>query len=73
MKNVSRTGIGFAALDPKNLKIDDKIRVKFTLDDRRRSQIQKDAVVRRVIDNYLGCEFDNNIQFDKALGFYLMP
>ena len=74
VKNISLTGIGFATFTMPNLKKGDEGTVKFTLDDKRRSDVEKDAVVRVVKDNYLGCEFMEPVGFqDKALGFYLMP
>ncbi len=67
------TGIGFATLIMHNLKKDDKIKVKFTLDNKSRSDVEKDAVVGVVKHNYLGCEFTVPVGFEnKALGFYLM-
>jgi hypothetical protein len=73
VKNISLTGIGFSTLTRHNLRKDDELKVKFTLDDKRRSEIEKDVVVRLVEDTYIGCEFTERVQFDKVLGFYLMP
>ena len=73
VKNISITGIGFTTLIMHNLKKDDKVKVKFTLDDKIRSDVEKDAVVRAVRDNYLGCKFTVPVGFEnKALGFYLI-
>ena len=74
VKNISQTGIGFATLTIHNLKKGDEIKVRFTLDDKQRSEVEKDAVVRVVNDKFIGCEFTEPVGYqDKALGFYLMP
>jgi hypothetical protein len=73
VRNVSLTGVGFTTLTSHNLRKDDELKAKFTLDDKRRSEIEKKVVVRVVKDKYIGCEFTDRIQFDKVLGFYLMP
>ncbi|MDL1968679.1 MAG: hypothetical protein LWW97_09075 [Deltaproteobacteria bacterium] len=73
VKNISMTGIGFAALIMHDLKKGNKVKVKFTLDDKSRSDVEKDAVVEVVENNYLGCKFTVPVGFEnKALGFYLM-
>ena len=73
VKNISRTGIGFTTLSMHNLKKNDKVRIKFTLDDRKRSEIDKEIIVRMVNGKFIGGEFADPDLFDKALGFYLMP
>ena len=73
VQNISRTGIGFTTLSMHGLKKNDKISIKFTLDDRKRSEIDKEIIVRMVNNEYIGCEFADPDLFDKALGFYLMP
>ena len=72
VKNISRTGIGFTTLSMHSLKINDKIRIKFALDDRKRSEIDKEIIVRMVNNKYISSEFADPDLFDKTLGFYLM-
>ena len=72
VKNISRTGIGFTTLSMHSLKKNDKIRIKFTLDDRKRSEIDKEIIVRMVNNEYISGEFADSDLPDKALGFYLM-
>jgi hypothetical protein len=71
--NISQTGIGFSTVISHDLTKGSEVKVKFKLDDAKQSEIEKDAIVRVVKDNYLGCEFKDTALFDKALGFYLMP
>lgn len=73
VKNISRLGVGFTTLTQHNLGKGDDVLVTFTLDDANRSEIEKRAVVRVVLDRYIGCEFTDQSQHDKILGFYLMP
>jgi hypothetical protein len=73
VRNISLSGIGFTTLTKHNLKQGDNVRLKFTLDDKRRSEIEKNGVVRVVNDKSIGCQFTGSDQQDDALGFYLMP
>ena len=73
VRDISLSGIGFTTLTKHNLKQGDKVRLRFTLDDERRSAIEKDGVVKVVNDKSIGCQFTDSDQRDEALGFYLMP
>jgi hypothetical protein len=73
VKNISSTGIGFETYNPHDLAKDDAVRVKFALDDAKRSEIERDVTVRVVRDRYIGGEFSAPDLYDKTLGFYLMP
>ncbi len=73
VKNISLGGIMFSALTPHNLRKGDEVRVRFRLDDKKRSEIKRTVIVRRVgKDNCLHCEFNDNVQHDAALGFYFL-
>jgi len=73
VRNISVSGIGFTTLTKHNLKQGDKVRLKFTLDDARRSEIEKTGVVKVVNEKSVGCQFTDSGQQDDPLGFYLMP
>jgi hypothetical protein len=73
VRNISLNGIGFTTLTKHNLKQGDKVKLKFTLDDKRRSEIEKNGVVKVVNEKSIGCQFTDSDQQDDALGFYLMP
>ena len=64
--DISITDIGFTALSRHDLKIGDELRVRFTLDEGQGSKIEKKAVVRRVKDMHIGCEFEASLPFDLA-------
>ena len=70
--NISKTGVGFQVLAGGYLKEGDVLQIKFNLDDKHNSMIEKKVVVRLIKDKYIGCEFVEQNTQDKALGFYLM-
>jgi hypothetical protein len=53
------------------LKEGDWIKLAFKLDDANRIKIKRNAVVRRVIGNYIGCQFKATAVYDPDIGFYL--
>ena len=72
--NLSLTGIGISLSPPHTLAVGDSIRLRFTLDDPLRTEVEKRAVVRHIHDDYAGCQFlAGGSSTDKALGYYLMP
>ena len=73
VKDVSMGGIGFQAVGGNHIKNEDELEVTFTLDDTHSSVIKKHVVVRIVRDQFVGCEYLHAQEYDKALGFYLLP
>ncbi len=73
IRNISLSGILLTPLGHHNLKVDDRLRVRFFLDDQKQSLIDKKLVVRRVHGKDVGCEFLDADMYDKTLGFYLLP
>ena len=71
--NISRTGIGFKMKNTINVEIGDVLKVRFILDDKRKSIVEKKAIVKRIDKNLVGAEFARAIDYrDKELAFYLM-
>ena len=70
--NLSLRGIGLVI--PENVKIEeeDHLVIKFTLDNSASTQIEKEAIVKSVIDNRIGCEFIDDGNIDPHLGFYFL-
>ena len=50
VRNISSTGVGFETYSPHDLGKDDEVRVRFTLDDAKQSEIERDAIVRVIKD-----------------------
>ena len=73
VEDVSMGGIGFEAVGNCRIKVEHELKVTFTLDDTHSSVIKKDVVVRIVRGSFVGCEFLHAHEYDKALGFYLLP
>jgi transcription elongation factor Elf1 len=73
VKDVSMGGIGFEAVGGSRIAKGHELEVTFTLDDTHSSVIKKLVVVRIARNKFVGCEFVHAHEYDKALGFYLMP
>ncbi len=71
INNISRGGIGFSVSGLHRIEKDQVIQVEFQLNDKNRTVLKKQAVVRSVRQNSIGCEFKCNADLDKALGFFL--
>jgi len=71
--NISRTGIGFRMKNTIDVGIGDVLKVRFILDDKRKSVVEKKAIVKRIDEDFVGAEFSRAIDYrDKELAFYLM-
>jgi hypothetical protein len=76
VEDLSRTGLGFRTKTPHNIRVADILRVRFTLDNTKYSEVNKSAIVKRVTDYFVGAEFvdfDTFNETNRTLGFYLMP
>ena len=75
VKDVSRNGLSIRVNDTTHMKNGDILEVVFKLDDPKRSAIQKEVVIRKIVGYDIGTEFvsiDAGNASDKAIGFYLM-
>jgi len=72
IRNLSVLGIGLTTIGNKHIKVGDQIKVEFILDSPSTPRIRKNAIVRAVKDNYIGCEFYDTDKHDQELGFYLL-
>ena len=71
VRDISRTGVGFKNMDSVIVKTGDTVRVKFNLDNSKKTLIEKMVVVKTIKDQYIGCEFKDLALEEKELGFYL--
>ena len=69
--NLTLSGCGLLASNEPALKEGDLIKLAFKLDDAKCTEIKRKAVVRRVIGNYIGCQFKATAAYDPDIGFYL--
>ncbi len=71
--NLSRKGLCFKRTDNTRLGNGQVISIDFQLDNPERDSVQCEAIVRSVIDDKVGVEFQNlGGRIDRTLGFYLM-
>jgi len=71
--NLSLSGACFEIQGGHNVKIGQKGRIQFTLDDSKSSVFFKNVTVRSIQNNSIGCEFVEDRAYEPALGFYLRP
>lgn len=72
VEDLSFTGVGFQSRHTHKLQPGDLIEVRFILDNHLKTEMCRNAIVRRVKDKYVGAEFCDDKAYDKELGFYLM-
>jgi hypothetical protein len=71
--DLSTTGLKLKLNVPRGFPIGARLLVEFCLDDRKRTPMEKQVIVRNVSGLYVGASFLPNELDDPALGFYLMP
>jgi hypothetical protein len=72
--DISRGGLGLKFRTMPAFEVGSTFVVEFYLDDRRKTFIKKEVVIRRMTEQFVGTEFcsvDPSDPSDKALGFYL--
>lgn len=72
LENLSLNGIGFTTLLGHALTRNALLKVRFRLDDSRRTEVTRLVRVRYLSDRYVGCQFADQKSYDGDLGFYLM-
>jgi len=73
IKDISFGGFGFK-INRGTVENGDTLSVEFVLDDKARSKISEDVIVRNVKDRFIGVEFVSPSEHTKkVLGFYLLP
>ena len=68
--NISRGGLGFTVSGLHDIQKGQLVQVEFQLNDKKKTVLNKQAVIRTVNKNSIGCEFRYNTDTDKALGFF---
>jgi len=71
--DLSLGGVRFETFVPNDLKVGEKGKLVFTLDDRKETVVAKDVIIRSINGNVVGCEFFETQAYDKELGFYVRP
>lgn len=73
IRNLSLSGAFLEIKGIHNLQVGQKGDLIFTLDDRKKTSLKKEVIIRSVNSNRIGVEFVENRAFQKELGFYLLP
>jgi hypothetical protein len=55
------------------LRLGEVIELRFVLDNQVQSEVQKQAIIRRIQGYFIGAQFCDLKAFNKELGYYLMP
>lgn len=73
IQDITRAGLCFKLDDSakQRFNIGDKLLLEFHLDDKSRSLIKKEGVVRNIRGSYIGVEFSSVDLYDRALGLYM--
>lgn len=69
--NLSMNGIGFTVQGSDIFSVGDQLKLNFSLDDDKQSEIEVAVIVRHTTDNNIGCEFTSKIENLIALKAYL--
>lgn len=72
LENVSLNGVGFTTLLGHRLVRGALVKIRFRLDDSRRTEVTRLARVKYLSERYVGCQFADQKSYDSDLGFYLM-
>ncbi len=71
--NISRSGVGFSVSGRHRMVIGQKALLNFRITDKKQTELTKKVVIKRISTNKIGCEFINQSQIGKDLGFFLQP
>lgn len=71
IKDISVSGVGFTVNGMQFLERGQTLLLTFTLDDKKKTTLTKEVVVRTVQGDFVGCRFVETKAYEKELGFYL--
>lgn len=72
VQDLSKAGLKFTCGNANQLRIGDRLQVRFNLDNANQTLIKKAVLVKSVHADTVGCHFDSADQYDAALGFYFL-
>lgn len=71
VEDISQGGVGMTVSERHDLQIGCILILSFKLDDKKKTLLEKKAVVRTIHGNFIGCEFIDRELYEKEIGFYL--
>jgi hypothetical protein len=73
INDISRNGLGFTVSGQHQIEEGQNLRVEFQLNDKKKTLLKKEVIVKEVQQNSIGCQFKDNVEMEKDLGFFLKP
>jgi len=71
LTNISRGGVGFTISGLHQIEKDQRLQIEFQLNDKKRTVLKKMVLVKSVQQNQIGCQFEDQAEMEKDLGFFL--
>ncbi len=72
INNISRSGLRFTVSGLHRIEEGQKLQVEFQLNDKKKTLLKRELIVRTVRQNTIGCRLTNHLE-EKELGFFLQP
>ncbi len=69
--NISKGGLGFTVSGLHRIIKDQELQLEFQLNDKKKTGFRRQALVKSVQQNTIGCQFKDNVEMEKVLGFFL--
>lgn len=71
--NISTGGLRFTIPGRHTIKVGDQVRVTFTLDNLKQTEIDKRVIVQSIAGHIISCQFTSDEPLEQDLRFYLFP
>ena len=72
INNISRSGLRFTVSGLHRIEEGQKLRVEFQLNDKKKTPLKREILVKTVRQNTIGCRLIDHLE-EKELGFFLLP
>lgn len=69
--DISRGGLGFTVSGLHRIEKDQELQVEFQLNDKKKTVLKRRMLVKSVLQNNIGRQFQDNAEMERALGFFL--
>ncbi|MEW6670844.1 MAG: PilZ domain-containing protein [Thermodesulfobacteriota bacterium] len=70
IKNISKSGIGLVLSTKQSINKGDKLQLKFNLDNPKKSFVDKEGIVKKIEDNYVGIQFVDETWGDELKDYF---
>ncbi len=69
--DISLSGVRFRVNNTSGLTVGKQGHINFKLDNKSKTRLSRNFTIRSISENSIGCEFQQDNEFDKVLGFYM--